>query len=257
MNVVTLPCLNDNYTYLICCPETNQAAAVDPGDSSVVLPEVKKRGLQLTTILCTHHHADHIGGLDVILSACNHVEVCGHVSDSGRIPGQNRFLKDSDALQVGSLRGKVIHTPGHTSGCVVYHFNDAVFTGDTLFSGGCGRLFEGSALQMHYSLNIKLSQLPDNTSVYFGHEYTANNLRYALEIDPSNVQLQHYDSQVKNNKTSTTPSTMRRERAINPFLRCHEESLKELVALKLHKPKQFCTPEEVFAVIREGKDNFQ
>ena len=158
MKVIPIPCLNDNFAYLLICPETNEAAVVDPSEYEPVFKEVKNRKVTLTTIFNTHHHWDHVGGNDELSRHFPGIKIHAHVSDRDRVPGQTDFLEDGDFVQFGKQKGNIIHNPGHTSGAITYLFGNMAFTGDTLFSGGCGRVFEGTMEQMHHSLNVKMNE---------------------------------------------------------------------------------------------------
>src|SRR5690349_22385055 len=189
--VVTVPCLKDNYAYLVVCGETGEAAVVDPSEGPPVLEAVRREGVKLRAVWNTHHHHDHVGGNGEVVAAWPGVEVVAHVSDrdKGRVPGQTRAVEEGDVVEVGRLRARIVFNPGHTTGAVSYFIDGAVFTGDTLFAAGCGRLFEGTAAQMYESLNVKLAALPPETRVYCGHEYTANNLRFAAHVEPGNARV--------------------------------------------------------------------
>jgi hydroxyacylglutathione hydrolase len=187
MKIVQIPLLRDNYAYLIICPKTNNAAIVDPSEAAPVERRVEQEKVTLTAILNTHHHRDHTGGNSELLAGGN-LEVYGHKSDQARIPGWTHGIDEGDEVRIGELRGNVLFIPGHTTGHVAYLFGGNLFCGDTLFTAGCGRLFEGTAAQMHGSLK-KLMALPDETKVYCGHEYTESNLRFALTLEPKNHKL--------------------------------------------------------------------
>ena len=229
MDVVPVPQLADNYAYLIVDPQSREAAVVDCAEAPAVLDEVSRRGVRLTTVLATHHHFDHVGGNQDLLAAIPGLRIFGSADDAPRIPGITDRLRDGDGLSVGSMRGRVIMIPAHTSGHVAYHFPDAraVFTGDTLFAGGCGRLFEGDAAQMMRSLGL-LADLPDDTRVYCGHEYTEKNLRFAAELEPGNRALAVKLADVRRLRSQgkpTVPSTIGEEKATNPFLRTASSEL--------------------------------
>ena len=177
MRTVAISCLRDNYAYLVICDETKTAAVVDPSASAPVLEAMARESdIELTAIWNTHHHWDHTGGNEGLLADKPELRVVGHVSDKGRVPGQTEFVDDGDVIAVGNIKAQIIFNPGHTSGAISYHIEEPamVFTGDTLFGAGCGRLFEGTQEQMHASIS-RLGALPDQTVVFCGHEYTANN----------------------------------------------------------------------------------
>src|SRR3990172_8713471 len=187
MQVIPIPQLADNYAYLVIDEASRRAGVVDCAEAAPVLAAAERAGVELCAILPTHHHYDHVGGNDDLLAAQPGLAVYG--ADE-RIPGLTQKVADGDQIRIGSLAARVIFIPAHTSGHLAYYFEreKAVFTGDTLFAGGCGRLFEGDAAMMIRSLS-KLMALPDDTQVYFGHEYTEKNLRFALSLEPTNAAL--------------------------------------------------------------------
>ena len=188
MRVERIPTLRDNYTYLVIDPSTNEAAVIDAPEAAPVIARVEKLGVRVTKVLSTHHHLDH-SGANPELASRYHVPVIGHASDSARIPGFTSGVNEGETVGVGGLEAEVVFIPAHTRGHVAYAFPGAVFCGDTLFAGGCGRLFEGNPQMMHEALNVKLAKLPDATRVYCGHEYTEANLRFALTLEPGNAAL--------------------------------------------------------------------
>ncbi len=262
MKILPVPCLRDNYAYLLICEQSGHTAVVDPSEAAPVIKafeaEQKKfPDLQLTAILNTHHHADHTGGNAELCEQFPDLKVYGHASDKGRITAQNVMLEDGDSLSVGELTGKAIFNPGHTTGAVSYAFEDALFTGDTLFGGGCGRVFEGTTLQMYESLNHVIGSFPDQTRIFFGHEYTVNNLRFALVVEPDNPQVRMRSQRavaLRGAGKATTPSTLAEERLTNPFLRCAEPAVIE--SIRRHDPQRGPHPSEVFRVLRAWKDKF-
>ncbi len=191
MKIITIPCLQDNYAYLLICKKTLQGALVDPSEAAPVISEIERQEVKLTTILNTHHHWDHVGGNKELKARYSDLIIYGNESDRGRIPEQTEFLKYGDEVNFGEQRGTFLHNPGHTSGAVTYVFGKTAFTGDTLFAAGCGRLFEGTPAQMYDSLNVQISGLADDTELYFGHEYTEANLRFALSVESGNAEIQH------------------------------------------------------------------
>jgi len=213
--ITPIPCLTDNYAYLVTCEKTGKRAIVDPSEAAPVLAASTK----LDAIWNTHHHWDHVGGNEELVTKLGVREVCGHASDRGRIAAQTRFLEEGDAFELGALRVRILHIPGHTTGAIAYVVEGdgapAVFTGDTLFIAGCGRLFEGTPEMMFASL-AKLAALPDETRVYCGHEYTAANLRFAAHVEPANADVA---AAAKNVKVPSVPSTIAAEKRINPFVR--------------------------------------
>lgn len=255
MNIVQIPLLRDNYGYLIVCPKTNSAAIVDPSEAEPVLARVAQEKTTLRIILNTHHHRDHTGGNEGLL-ARHQLEVCGHQSDQGRIFGLTRGVNEGDDVAVGELRGKVFFIPGHTTGHVAYLFGNNLFCGDTLFTAGCGRIFEGKPEQMHGSLK-KLMALPDDTKVYCGHEYTENNLRFAMTIEPSNDKLVSRFARVQALRARglpTVPATLEEEKLTNPFLRWDSKEIQ--TNLKVGAPGLKNDPVAIFARMRKLKDAF-
>jgi hydroxyacylglutathione hydrolase len=259
MDVFPIPQLSDNYAYLLVDPSTRDAAVVDCAEAQPVLDEVARRGVNLRAVLATHHHFDHVGGNRDLLSALPDLRVYGSADDAPKIPGITDRVHDRDTFAVGSLKGRIIFIPAHTSGHVAYWFPEerAVFTGDTLFAGGCGRLFEGDAAQMMSSLG-KLADLPDDTRVYCGHEYTENNLRFALTLEPHNQALVDKMTAVQGLRRAgrpTVPSTMADEKATNPFLRTDSPELESSVRAKVPglPPGDKVA---LFAAVRGLKDRF-
>ncbi|MBX3024891.1 hydroxyacylglutathione hydrolase [bacterium] len=255
MKVVSVPQLSDNYAYLVIDERTQQAGIVDCAEAPPVLQAVARERVTLTAILPTHHHYDHVGGNEALLQAIPGLAVYG-VDD--RIPGLTQRVQDGDTIALGSLSARVVFIPAHTTGHIAYYFPDerAVFTGDTLFAGGCGRLFEGDAAMMIGSLS-KLLVLPDDTRVYFGHEYTEKNLRFARTLEPENAALREKhawsEAQMRAGAT-TTPTTIGSEKATNPFLRWTSPELR--ATLRARFPELPMTDVEVFARTRALKDSF-
>jgi hydroxyacylglutathione hydrolase len=250
MRVVPVPCLKDNYAYLVICEKTGEAAVVDASEGEPVLAAAKREGVKLASIWSTHHHMDHVGGNEAVREGAGIREVAAHASDRGRVPAQTRFLETGDVVQVGEVRARTVHIPGHTLGAVAYVIEGddgrAVFTGDTLFLAGCGRLFEGTPAQMHASLS-SLSALADDTRVYCGHEYTASNLRFARHVEPSNPALRERDPSVP-----SVPGTIANERATNPFLRVRSDEIRRVLGIAPDADDV-----TAFAAIRRAKDEFR
>jgi hydroxyacylglutathione hydrolase len=259
VRVVPVPQLADNYAYLLVDPATGDAAIVDCAEAGKVEEEIERQRVRLTAILTTHHHFDHVGGNLDLLARHPNLRIYGSAEDAAKIPGITDRLRDSDTLSVGSLRARVVFIPAHTSGHVAYHFPEAqaVFTGDTLFAGGCGRLFEGDAAQMMASLG-KLASLPDETRVYCGHEYTLKNLQFASELEPGNRQLTEKLARVRalrERHEATVPSTIHEEKATNPFLRTASPELAAAVAARVRDLPPG-DPVALFAAVRALKDRY-
>lgn len=236
MQVSIIPCLKDNYAYIVRAEGAMVCAVVDACEAGPVERALDELGLPLGAILSTHHHADHVGGNETLVRRFPGIPVFGSTHDRGRIPAQNQFVDDGDPIDVVGLTFRCLLIPGHTLGAVAYAGHGAVFTGDTMFAAGCGRLFEGTPAMMYESLHHKLGALPDETLVYFGHEYTANNLRFAAVIEPDNPHVTEKAERVAAARARgdyTAPSTIGEERLTNPFMRSGSaERLGELRALK-------------------------
>jgi hydroxyacylglutathione hydrolase len=258
MLVTVIPCLRDNYAYLLRAPGSREALVVDPSEAEPVLRELEKQVLRIVGILCTHHHWDHVGGNEAILAKHPGVVVFGYESDRGRIPAQTEFLTDRQTFSLAGLDFQALHIPGHTLGAVAYVGHGAAFTGDTLFAAGCGRLFEGTPAMMYESLNVKLGALPDETRVYCGHEYTASNLKFAAHVEPTNdavrKKAEHVQAQ-RSRGEPTVPSTLGEERATNPFMRCDAADVIRHVSARLGSDSP--SPQAVLGAIRAEKDEFK
>jgi hydroxyacylglutathione hydrolase len=253
--ILPIPALKDNYIWTIIHTNTQQCMVVDPGDADVVLEVLTQLKLKLAGILVTHHHWDHTQGIPGLLKEFS-VPVFG--PENPQIPGLSHPLKDGDHLihSPMQLDLEVLAIPGHTLDHIAYYGHNAVFSGDTLFTGGCGRVFEGTPPQMYHSLE-RLRQLPDNTSVYCGHEYTENNLQFAQRVEPSNHAIQSRSletAKLRELNKPTVPALLSLEKETNPFLRCHLENIKQ--AAQEHFKTKADKPEAVFAQIRRWKDEF-
>lgn len=257
MQVIRIPALSDNYIFLLHEPQENIAAVVDPAVAQPVLKQLRSLDARLVAIFNTHHHHDHVGGNQQLLQSFDNVVVYGGAEDRGRIPGQQVFLQEGDRVTFGDRTGVVYFVPGHTRAHIAYYFapNAAtepgdLFCGDTLFAGGCGRLFEGTPTQMVESLT-KLQALPDDTRVWCAHEYTLNNLQFALTVDSDNADLQARFAEVKTLRSrdlATVPSILGLEKRTNPFLRWNQPTLQAAVNGK--------DPVQTFARLRGMKDRF-
>jgi len=253
LQVLVVPCLADNYAYVLARPGSSKALVVDPAEADPVLATLEQAGLELTAVLCTHHHYDHVGGIETLISRFPTLQVYAHSSDSdgARVVCQTHSLEHGAQLEAAGLAFTALHVPGHTLGGMAYVIEDAVFTGDTLFVAGCGRLFEGTATMMHDSLCNKLGTLPPQTRVYCGHEYTVSNLHFALSAEPSNDAVREkltWAEEQNRQGLATVPSTIADELATNPFMRCAEETLRA----RFGDPTS--TPAEVLAAVRSAKD---
>ena len=252
MKIEIIKCLNDNYSYLIFEEETNNVSIVDPSEF-ISCNKVIQKYKKLDYILNTHHHADHVDG-NIALKKKFNSKIIGYHGDKDRIPGIDILLKDSQIQKIGNLSFKTIFIPGHTKGHVAFHFKDKkiIFTGDTLFSLGCGRVFEGTHVDMFNSLN-KLKILPPETKVYCGHEYTKSNLNFCLKYDPNNSSLKEKSIKVNSNIKSnlpTIPTTIGEELKTNIFLRLEDSDIREILNLK------DSSNQEVFSKLRDLKDIF-
>jgi hydroxyacylglutathione hydrolase len=257
LQVTAVPAFDDNYLWLIHSPlSSEQVLAVDPGDASAVRKTLQLDQLALSGILITHHHADHVGGVTELLKD-HSIAVFG--PENEQIPGQPRRVSQDEHVRFDKLGldFEVLEVPGHTSGHIAYLGHGAVFCGDTLFSGGCGRLFEGTAPQMLASLE-KLAALPPDTKVYCAHEYTLSNLRFARVVEPENEALAGYLEhclELRGQSRPTIPSSIGLELRINPFLRTHVETVKR--AAERQAGHTLHSESDIFAVLREWKNHFR
>lgn len=253
LEIVTIPCLSDNYTFLVHDPATGQTAVVDVPDAAPISVELNKRGWTLSEVWLTHHHWDHIDGLPDLLA--NHpATVVGAKADAHRLPELGRAVSEGDSFEFGGETVHILDVSGHTIGHIALYLPEtaAVFTADSLMALGCGRLFEGTPAQMFESLQ-KFADMPDETIVYSGHEYTANNATFAATVDPENAALisRSQDISAKRaNGQPTVPSSLQLERETNPFLRAHDP------AIQTHLDMVGAAPVDVFTEIRARKDRF-
>ncbi|XP_077291363.1 hydroxyacylglutathione hydrolase tenzing norgay isoform X2 [Arctopsyche grandis] len=255
MKIRVLPALQDNYMYLLIDPVTKDAAVVDPVEPDKVIAAVQEEGVTLKTILTTHHHWDHAGGNTNLVAKMKSLNVYG---GDDRIGSLTNMVKHGDTFNIGNLNIKCLATPCHTSGHICYYVTSSaddqavVFTGDTLFLGGCGRFFEGTAQQMYTALIEILGKLPDSTQVYCGHEYTLQNLKFGNHVEPNNQDIQDKISWAKLKREEslpTVPSTIEEEKKINPFMRVNHPDVQKFAG---------CT-EGVATMgnLRQVKDNFK
>lgn len=255
MRVITIPCRTDNYSYLVGQEGSALVVAIDPCDTEPVTKALTTHGLQLAGILNTHHHGDHVGGNLGLLEEYPDIHVYAHESDRGRIPGQTHDVVDGSVVEIAGLIFNTLFVPGHTRAHVAYVTEAEAFVGDTLFGAGCGRLFEGTAAQLNHSLNHKLALLADDTRVYFAHEYTAANLRFAATMEPNNSALAdriRLTAELRGAGRFTTPTTIAVEKQTNPFLRIWSVPLRQRLGLS-----ERANEDEVFAALRRAKDNFR
>ena len=261
LNISPIPAFNDNYIWMLRQGEEKSVGIVDPGDARPVLERLARDALQLDTILITHHHPDHTGGIEQLLEAFPNANVIG--PHSSRIASLKQRCGDGDTVSALGLDFEVLEIPGHTLDHIAFYLppcaaleQGAVFCGDTLFAGGCGRIFEGDPAMMHKSL-AKLEGLPAATLVFCAHEYTLANLGFALAAEPDNIDLQERLATTRAMRAAnrpSLPSTIALERRTNPFLRCHNEVLAQMVAA--HSGKQAQNEIDTFAQLRMWKDNF-
>ncbi len=248
--------LGDNYVWLLRPVGASAVVVVDPGDAAPVVAELERHRLSLEAVLITHHHGDHVGGIAGLLE-CHSAPVWAPAGEV--VEGADHRVSDGDCLSLfgGRLELHVIGVPGHTAGHVAYHAEGLALVGDTLFAGGCGRLFEGTPEQMFESLE-RLAALADDTQIYCSHEYTVANLRFAAEVEPHNHALADRIRAVAERRRAgrpTVPSALGLERATNPFLRCREASVS--TAASRHAGRHVAPGADTFAVVRAWKDGFR
>jgi len=257
LHVIPIKAFSDNYIWLIRgLNDPRQVAVVDPGDAAPVQRFLREQQLEMAAILTTHHHADHVGGVEALLRE-RAVPVFGPAGE--KIPGNPQPLQQGDHIELPTLGLKfdVLDVPGHTAGHIAYVGHGAVFCGDTLFSAGCGRLFEGTAEQMSASL-AKLAALDSSTWVYCAHEYTLSNLRFAQAVEPNNADVAAHIQFCQSKREQlepTVPSTLALEHSVNPFLRCKADTVRQ--AAEAHVGHALDSTVAVFAAIRTWKDTFR
>tara|TARA_B100001175_G_scaffold178531_1_gene151689 strand:+ start:146 stop:877 length:732 start_codon:yes stop_codon:yes gene_type:complete len=239
MRVEIIPCLQDNYSYLIIDESNKTACVVDPSEAKPIINFIEKENINLKYILNTHHHFDHVGGNKDLKKKYNSI-VIGYKDDANRIPGVDILLEDNQIWKANNFEAKIMHIPGHTTGHISFHFfkDKLIFTGDTLFSLGCGKIFEGTHQDMFRSLN-KIKKLSQDTKIYCGHEYTLQNSKFCIEHDPENLNLKKKITEIKKkleNNIPSIPSTLKDENECNIFLRAKDV--------------------KTFSKLRDLKDNF-
>ena len=256
MKIQSIKAFSDNYIWLVSTNEGN--LVIDPGDSQPVIDFLSQKSIALTDILLTHHHYDHVGGVTRLKK-----NMLGHVygPNNPQIEGVNNHLIDGNVFTSCGINFEVIEIPGHTLDHIAYFINDqkqpVLFCGDTLFSAGCGRVFEGTYDQMYESL-LKLRKLPENTLVYCGHEYTLNNLKFAEAVEPNNQAILSYIAtcqEKRKNDETTLPSNIKLELQINPFMRCDNMDLRQAIAKKFDGYENI-TDSRIFEYLRVWKDSF-
>ena len=253
IEVYQIPCLSDNYGFLVHDLTTGNTASIDSPEVGPINAALEEKGWQLTHILNTHHHFDHAGGNEELKAKWG-CTVVGAANDAERIPGIDVRVREGDVYALGDSKAQVFEVPGHTSGHVAYYFSEdgVAFVGDTMFALGCGRLFEGTPDQMWSSLS-KLMALPDDTVVYCAHEYTQANAAFALSVEPDNPELQARAQEIAELRAKgvpTVPTTIGLERATNPFVRPDSANLQETIGMVGDGPVA------VFAETRKRKDSF-
>ena len=253
MQIIPIPCLTDNYAYVINDKNSGIVGVVDPSEAKPIISFLNKNKLKLKYILNTHHHFDHIGG-NIELKKLYNAKVVGFEGDKHRIPGIDITLNNNQKWTFGNSLVKILHIPGHTMGHICFFFEKEkiAFTGDTLFSLGCGRIFEGNHKQMLGSLN-KIKKLPKNTKIYCGHEYTYKNAEFCMKHDPNNADLiKKFEiiKKLRSDNLPTIPTTLEDELCSNIFLRCDQNDLK--IKLNMKNDEDY----KVFRKVRDLKDSF-
>ena len=253
MEITPIPCLADNYAYIINDNNSKTIGVVDPSEAQPIISFLRKKKLKLNYVLNTHHHHDHIGG-NLELKKTYNAKIVGFVGDKHRIPGIDIALENNEQWNFGNSSVRVLHIPGHTLGHVCFFFEKEkiAFTGDTLFSLGCGRIFEGNHEQMLQSLN-KIKKLPKDTMIYCGHEYTYKNAEFCIKYDNDNINLKNKFSKIKELRSKnlpTIPSSLEEELKSNIFLRCDQKELKAKLNMDNNEDSK------IFKKIRDLKDSF-
>jgi len=252
MNLISIPAFEDNYIWVLV-DDDRRCIIVDPGESAPVLQAIKENRWQPEAILLTHHHHDHVGGVPDLLAQFPHLAVYGPAETQDK--GTTQVVEEGENVLIRGYEFSVFATPGHTSGHICYYSKPYLFCGDTLFSGGCGRLFEGTPAQMYQSL-LKINALPDDTLICCAHEYTLGNMKFAASILPDDRAIQDYYLKVKELRAknqNTLPVTLKNERKINVFLRTNDIDLIN----KINQETNLQQPDARFAWLRSKKDNFR
>ncbi len=256
-NIVAIPAFQDNYIWALSSLEGSELIVVDPGTADPVFAYLQKNNLRLSTILITHHHWDHSGGIEALRAQFPDVQVIGPAHDN--VKGLTKPVKENDVLRLANtnITLRVLDIPGHTLGHIAFYNEEILFCGDTLFSSGCGRVFEGTPAQMYESLN-KLKKLSKNTLIYCGHEYTLANIAFAQCVEPNNKALAKRKEDVeylRAKQSPSLPSTIEQELMCNPFLRCEEIDV--IQAVQNHAGINTTDPVSIFSHLREWKNNFK
>lgn len=254
LEITPIYAFEDNYIWLLSQPNSSKVTVVDPGDEAPVLRRLEQEGWVLESILITHHHGDHVGGVAALQEHFPEVRVYGPAQE--RIPCITDLLQAGDTIDCLGVSFDILETPGHTAGHIMYYSADAgvLFCGDTVFAGGCGRLFEGTPQQMQHSLS-QVMALPKDTLLYCAHEYTTSNLAFAKWVEPENVALLEREvlaKELRSRQQPTVPSSLELELATNPFLRFEQATV--IKAAEQFKQHALENPAEIFAAIREWKD---
>ena len=254
IEIIPVTALKDNYIWLLENKINQSTVIVDPSEHEPVLKIIKTKGLNPVAILITHHHWDHVGGISGLV---NEYEIPVYTPKKEVVTGSTNPVCEGDIINVPELELKirVLDVPGHTSGAIAYYSEKMIFSGDTLFTGGCGRLFEGTPAEMYHSLT-KIKELPDDTHIYCGHEYTVSNLKFASIVEENNESIQErldISEQMRRSNQPAVPASLEIEKRTNPFLRCEEESV--INAASERAGRKLDNPVEVFATIRNWKDS--